>query len=50
MGTAYTDSNLTMPDVMLLAQPAVGCAANARHDKDTQRRGLKSTKSLPLTR
>eukprot|EP00071_Canis_lupus_P049342 XP_022282899.1 protein FAM71A-like [Canis lupus familiaris] len=39
-----------MPDVMLLAQPAVSCAANARNSQDTQIKDLKSTKSLELTR
>uniref|UniRef100_A0A8D1NPL3 Golgi associated RAB2 interactor protein-like Rab2B-binding domain-containing protein n=2 Tax=Sus scrofa TaxID=9823 RepID=A0A8D1NPL3_PIG len=50
VGIAYTDPNLAIPDIMLLARPALSCAANARHDKDTQGRGLKSIKSLELTR
>lgn len=50
LGIAYTDPNLAIPDIMLLARPALSCVANARHDKDTQGRGLKSIKSLELTR
>ncbi|XP_035554161.1 Golgi-associated RAB2 interactor protein 6-like isoform X2 [Canis lupus baileyi] len=50
VGIAYTTPSLTMPDVMLLAQPAVSCAANARNSQDTQIKDLKSTKSLELTR
>lgn len=50
VGIAYTDPNLAIPDIMLLARPALSCVANARHDKDTQGRGLKSIKSLELTR
>ncbi|XP_004423090.1 PREDICTED: protein FAM71C-like [Ceratotherium simum simum] len=50
VGIAYTSPNLTIPDVMLLARPAVSCAVNARHDRDTQGKAFKSTKSLELTR
>uniref|UniRef100_G1LQV8 Protein FAM71C-like n=1 Tax=Ailuropoda melanoleuca TaxID=9646 RepID=G1LQV8_AILME len=50
VGIAYTSHHLTMPDVMLLAQPAVSCTVNARNDQDTQRKDLRSTKSLELTR
>uniref|UniRef100_A0A8C3YJ62 Golgi associated RAB2 interactor protein-like Rab2B-binding domain-containing protein n=1 Tax=Catagonus wagneri TaxID=51154 RepID=A0A8C3YJ62_9CETA len=50
VGIAYTDLNLAIPDIMLLARPAVSCAVNAKHDKDTQGRGPKSIKSLELTR
>nr|XP_008508373.1 PREDICTED: protein FAM71C-like isoform X1 [Equus przewalskii] len=50
VGITYTSPNLTIPDVMLLARPAVSCAVNARHDRDTSGRGFKSAKSLELTR
>lgn len=50
VGIACTSHHLTMPDVMLLAQPAVSCMVNARNDQDTQRKDLRSTKSLELTR
>ncbi|XP_006767101.1 PREDICTED: protein FAM71C-like [Myotis davidii] len=50
VGIAYTSPSLTIPDVMLLARPAVSCAVFARHDQHTQGRGLKSVKTLELTR
>lgn len=50
VGIAYTSHDLTTPDIMLLAQPAVSWAVSTRSDWDTQGRGLKSTKSLELTR
>ncbi|XP_026363415.4 Golgi-associated RAB2 interactor protein 6-like isoform X1 [Ursus arctos] len=50
VGIACTSHHLTMPDVMLLAQPAVSCMVNARNDQDTQRKDLRLTKSLELTR
>ncbi|KAF3815898.1 hypothetical protein GH733_016018 [Mirounga leonina] len=50
VGIAYTSRHLTMPDAMLLAQPAVSCAARARNDQDTQRKDLRSTERLELTR
>ncbi|XP_014396392.1 PREDICTED: rab GTPase-activating protein 1-like isoform X4 [Myotis brandtii] len=50
VGIAYTSPSLTIPDVMLLARPAVSCAVYARHDQHTQGRGLKSAKTLELTR
>ncbi|XP_036910974.1 protein FAM71C-like [Sturnira hondurensis] len=50
LGIAYTSPNLVIPDVMLLARPAVSCAVGAKHDQHTQGRGLKSAKSLELTR
>ncbi|GAB5566523.1 protein FAM71A [Prionailurus iriomotensis] len=49
VGIAYTSQNLTIPDIMLLAQPAVSYAVSARNDQDTQGKGFKSTKSLELT-
>lgn len=50
VGTAYTSHNLTIPGIMLLAQPAVSCAVRARNDQDTRGKGLMSIKSLELTR
>lgn len=50
VGTAYTSPRLTIPDVMLLARPAVSCAVGAKRDRHTQGWGLKSAKSLELTR
>uniref|UniRef100_A0A8C8X410 Golgi associated RAB2 interactor protein-like Rab2B-binding domain-containing protein n=1 Tax=Panthera leo TaxID=9689 RepID=A0A8C8X410_PANLE len=50
VGIAYTSQNLTIPDILLLAQPAVSYAVSARNDQDTQGKGFKSTKSLELTR
>ncbi|XP_028382220.1 protein FAM71A-like [Phyllostomus discolor] len=50
LGIAYTSPNLVIPDVMLLARPAVGCTIDAKHDLHTQGRALKSAKSLELTR
>ena len=49
VGIAYTSQNLTIPDIVLLAQPAVSYAVSARNDQDTQGKGFKSTKSLELT-
>ncbi|XP_053073899.1 Golgi-associated RAB2 interactor protein 6-like [Acinonyx jubatus] len=50
VGIAYTSQNLTIPDIVLLAQPAVSYAVSARNDQDTHGKGFKSTKSLELTR
>ncbi|XP_077923825.1 Golgi-associated RAB2 interactor protein 6-like isoform X4 [Halichoerus grypus] len=50
VGVAYTSRHLTMPDAMLLAQPAVSCAVRARNDQDAQRKDLRSTERLELTR
>lgn len=50
VGVAYTGQHLPAPDVMLLAQPATHCVANASDDSDTQRTDLKAAESLELTR
>ena len=50
LGVTYTSPNLVIPDVILLARPAVSCAIGAKHDWHARGRGLKSTKSLELTR
>lgn len=49
VGIAYTSPDLTIPDVMLLTQPAASGAVGAKQDH-TQVRVLKSAKSLELTR
>lgn len=38
VGIAYTSPNLTVPDVMLLARPAVSCAVYAKNDQHTRER------------
>ncbi|XP_054420314.1 Golgi-associated RAB2 interactor protein 6-like [Pteronotus mesoamericanus] len=50
VGIAYTCSDTIIPDIMLLARPAVTCAVNAKQDRHSPGKGLKSVKSLELTR
>ena len=50
VGIAHTSCDLTIPDVMPLARPAVSCVFSAKHDRYTWARGPKSVKSLELTR
>ncbi|XP_036107443.1 protein FAM71C-like [Molossus molossus] len=50
VGVAYTSPNLTIPDVLLLARPALSCAVCTKHERHTRGTGLKSAKTLELTR
>ncbi|CAK6443139.1 unnamed protein product [Pipistrellus nathusii] len=50
VGIAYTSPDLTIPDVMLLARPAVSCVDCTGHDRRTHGKSLKSAKILELTR
>ena len=50
MGIFCTSPHLTLPDVMLLAQPAAICDDSNRHSSAAQERGKKSTQILELTR
>ncbi|XP_036154859.1 protein FAM71C-like [Myotis myotis] len=53
VGIAYTSPDLTIPDVMLLARPAVSCVDCTGHDPRTRclrGKGLKPAKILELTR
>lgn len=50
VGITFSSPGLPIPDVMLLARPAGSHAVHARCDRDNNGRGLKSAKSLELTR
>ena len=50
VGIFRTSPHLTLPDVMLLAQPAAICDDSNRHSSAAQERGKKPTQILELTR
>ena len=50
VGIVRTSPHLTLPDVMLLAQPVAICDDSNRHGPAAQKRGKKPTQILELTR
>ncbi|XP_007537919.1 Golgi-associated RAB2 interactor protein 6-like [Erinaceus europaeus] len=50
VGIAATSPNLTIPDVMLLAQPTSGYAGSNKHSEDTYGKDDKSMRTLELIR
>ncbi|EFB15919.1 hypothetical protein PANDA_005438, partial [Ailuropoda melanoleuca] len=50
VGIASTSPILPLPDVMLLARPAIGCEEHAGRGQATKGKGCKASKALELTR